>query len=95
MLFDSIKPGNFGVLFGIISIAVIAFFVFSMLKGENILSDSITEEVLVFDKVNERCIVDTKDTIMSSKTIDNCEFAIGKNVTITYQKGHPTAQITQ
>lgn len=82
-----------GVLFGIISVAVIAFFTFSMLKGENILGNSIMEEVSIFDKLNDKCIVDTNDNIMSSKMIDNCELAVGQNVTITYQKGHPTAQI--
>lgn len=82
-------------LFGIISVAAIAFFAFSLLKGENILEKAITEEVLIFDKLDGKCVVDTNDDIMTSKMIDNCEFAIGKNVTITYQKGHPTAQITR
>ncbi len=95
MLSDKIKPGNISVLFGIISVAVIAFFAFSLLKGENILKDAITEEVLIFDRLNGKCIVDTNDDIMTSKMIDNCESVIGKNVTITYQKGHPTAQIIQ
>ena len=93
MSFEGTKSRNLTVLFGIAAAAIVGFFAVSMFMGAPIIRDTITEEVSIMAKTGTDCIVDTKDSIMSSKTITGCDFPVGTNVKITYKSGLPTAQI--
>lgn len=93
MSFEGVKSRNLTVLFGIAAAAIIGFFAVSMFMGTPIVRDSITEESTILAKTGTDCIVDTNDSIMSSKTITNCELEVGTTVKITYKSGLPTARL--
>ena len=93
MSFEGIKSRNLTVLFGIAAAALVGFFTVSMFMGAPIIRDSITEEVTIMAKDGTNCIIDTNDSIMSSKTITGCDLPVGTNVKITYKSGLPTAEI--
>jgi hypothetical protein len=93
MSFDGIKSKNLTVLFGIVATSIVIFFAVSMFMGTPIVRDTITEEVSIIAKTDTDCIVDTKDLIMSSKTITDCDLSVGTKIMITYKSGLPTAQI--
>jgi len=82
-------------LFIIASIAIIAIFVASMYKDIAFIREPVTEDVIVTGKADSDCIVDTSDSIMSSKTIKNCELQAGEKITISYKKGLPTAVVAE
>jgi hypothetical protein len=83
------------VLFIIASVAIIAVFAASMFKDLTVLRQTITEENTVAGKLDSKCIIDTSDSTMSSKTINNCDLQIGEKATVTYKKGMPTAEIVR
>lgn len=93
MSFEGIKSRNLTILFGIVAAAIIGFFTVSMFWGAPIVRDSITEEVSITARVDNDCIVDTKDAIMSSKTITDCDLPVGAKTIITYKSGLPMAQL--
>ena len=93
MSFEGAKSRNLTVLFGIAAAAIIGFFAVSMFLGAPIVRDTITEEVSIMAKTGNDCIVETKDSIMSSKTITDCDLSVGAKVKITYKSGLPTAEI--
>lgn len=81
------------VLFIIASVAIIAVFAASMFKDIAVSRQTITEEVMISGRLDNKCIIDTSDSTMSSKTIENCDIRIGDKATVTYRKGMPTAEI--
>lgn len=83
------------VLFIIASVAIIAVFAASMFKDLTVLRQTVTEEKMISGKLDDKCVIDTSDSTMSSKTIENCDLQIGEKATVTYKKGMPTAVIVK
>lgn len=81
------------VLFVIVGVAVVAFFAASMFKDVPLMREKITEEVTVNGKIGNSCVIDTSDSVMSSKKIANCDLTVGTKVKVSYQKALPTAEI--
>lgn len=86
---------NLTVLFIIAGAAVVAFLAFSMFKDAPFVRERITEEVTIDGKINNSCVVETSDSVMSSKKIENCDLGVGTKVKVTYQKALPTAEIVK
>ncbi len=86
---------NIPVLFIVASAAIIAVFVASMFKDIAVLRETVTEEITVSGKLDDKCIIDTSDAIMSSKTIENCNLEMGAKATVIYKKGLPTAELVK
>jgi hypothetical protein len=93
MSFEGTKSRNLTVLFGIAAAAIVGFFAISMFMGAPIIRDTTTEETEVIASDNNVCVVETMDSIMSSKTISDCNLEVGAKVKITYKNGLPTATI--
>jgi len=87
MDFD-LSPKMMAVLFIILGVVV----VFLLMGGslQQLLSSSIQETVSVKIKQNNTCIVEASDGI--PRSINNCPFNVGDNVTITYKQGLPTIE---
>ena len=87
MDFD-LSPKMIAVLFIILGIVV----VFLLMGGslQQLLSSSIQENVPVKIKQNNICIVEASDGI--PRSIENCPFNVGDNVTITYKQGLPAIE---
>jgi len=87
MDFD-LSPKMMAVLFIILGVVV----VFLLMGGslQQLLSSSIQETVSVKIKQNNICIVEASDGI--PRSINNCPFNVGDNVTITYKQGLPTIE---
>lgn len=87
MDFD-LSPKMMAVLFIILGVVV----VFLLMGGslQQLLSSSIQETVSVKIKQNNTCIVEASDGI--PRSINNCPFDVGDNVTITYKQGLPTIE---
>ena len=84
---------NLGLLFGIAAVAVIAFFAVSMFKDAPLIREKITEEVTISGKIDNSCVVETSDPVMTSKKIGSCDIPVGTKAKITYQKSSSTAEI--
>lgn len=89
------KKRSLPVLFIIASVAIIAVFAASMFKDIMVLREAINEEAVVSGNLDGKCIVDTSDSIMSSKTVENCDLQVGAKPTVTYKKGMPTAELVR
>jgi hypothetical protein len=87
MDFD-LSPKMIAVLFIILGVVV----VFLLMGGslQQLLSSSIQENVPVKIKQNNICIVESSDGI--PRSIENCPFNVGDNVTITYKQGLPAIE---
>ena len=87
MDFD-LSPKMIAVLFIILGVAV----VFLLMGGslQQLLSSSIQENVPVKIKQNNTCVVEASDGI--PRSIENCPFDVGDNVTITYKQGLPAIE---
>jgi len=86
---------NLTVLFVIAGAAVVAFIAFSMFKDVPLVREQITEEVTISGKIDNSCVIETSDSVMSSKKIENCDLEVGTKAKITYQKALPTAEIVK
>ncbi|MEM2160865.1 MAG: hypothetical protein QXN55_07930 [Candidatus Nitrosotenuis sp.] len=86
---------NLTVLFGVAAIAIVAFFAVSMFKDTPLVREKITEEVAVSGKIDNSCVVETNDPVMSSKKIESCDLPVGTKIKIIYQKSLPTAEIVK
>lgn len=86
---------NLTVLFVIAGVAVVAFIAFSMFKDVPLVREQITEEVTISGKIGNSCVIETSDSVMSSKKIENCDLGVGTKAKITYQKALPTAEIVK
>jgi hypothetical protein len=86
---------NLTVLFIVAGIAVVAFIAFSMFKDAPLIREQITEEVTINAKIDNSCVVETNDSVMSSKKIENCDLVVGTKVTVLYQKALSTAEIVK
>lgn len=87
MDFD-LSPKIMAVLF--IALGVVVVFLLMGGSLQQLLSSSIQETVSVQIKQNKLCIVEASDGI--PRTIENCPFDVGDNVTITYKQGLPTIE---
>ena len=87
MDFD-LSPKIMAVLF--IALGVVVVFLLMGGSLQQLLSSSIQETVSVQIKQNNLCIVEASDGI--PRTIENCPFNVGDNVTITYKQGLPTIE---
>ncbi|HKR72904.1 MAG TPA: hypothetical protein VJR94_02205 [Candidatus Nitrosocosmicus sp.] len=87
MDFD-LSPKIMAVLF--IALGVVVVFLLMGGSLQQLLSSSIQETVSVQIKENNLCIVEASDGI--PRTIENCPFDVGDNVTITYKQGLPTIE---
>lgn len=87
MDFD-LSPKMIAVLFIILGVVV----VFLLMGGslQQLLSSSIQENVPVKIKQNSTCVVEASDGI--PRSIENCPFDVGDNVTITYKHGLPAIE---
>jgi hypothetical protein len=87
MDFD-LSPKMLAVLFIILGVVV----VFLLMGGslQQLLSSSIQENVPVKIKQNNTCIVEASDGI--PRSIENCPFDVGDNVSITYKQGLPAIE---
>ncbi|MEM0364327.1 MAG: hypothetical protein QW450_01645 [Candidatus Nitrosocaldus sp.] len=55
---------------------------------------TVTEEVMVTHALGDgSCIVDTTDTVLSAKTVKNCNLKEGTKVKVSYEKGSSEARI--
>lgn len=82
------SPKWLAVLFVIGGIVV----VFMLMGGSltQLFSSSIQESVLIQIKKGNTCIVEPLDGI--PRTIDNCPYEKGENITINYKKGFPALE---
>ena len=87
MDFD-LSPKIMAVLF--IALGVVVVFLLMGGSLQQLLSSSIQETVSVQIKQNNLCIVEASDGI--PRTIENCPFNVGDNVTIIYKQGLPTIE---
>ena len=87
MDFD-LSPKIMAVLF--IALGVVVVFLLMGGSLQQLLSSSIQETVSVQIKQNNLCVVEASDGI--PRTIENCPFEVGDNVTITYKQGLPTIE---
>ena len=87
MDFD-LSPKIIAVLFIILGVVV----VFLLMGGslQQLLSSSIQENVSVKIEQDNTCIVEGSDGI--PRSIENCPFDVGDNVTITYKQGLPAIE---
>jgi len=67
-------------------------FVFVLMGGSlrQLFSSSIEENVMVQISENGRCIVEGSDKI--PRTIENCQYNTGDNITINYKQGMPSLE---
>lgn len=86
---------NLTVLFIVAGVAVVAFIAFSMFKDAPLVREQIMEEVTITGKIDNSCVVETSDSVMSSKKIGNCDLEVGTKVKVTYQKALSTAEIVK
>jgi len=86
---------NLTVLFILGGLAVVAFVAISMFKDVPLIREEITEEVTINGKIDNSCVIETKDSIMSSKKIENCDLPVGAKAKVIYQKALPTAEIVE
>lgn len=55
---------------------------------------TITEDVVITHTLDDgSCIVDTTDTVLSAKTVRNCNLKEGTKITVSYEKGSAEARI--
>jgi hypothetical protein len=83
------------ILFGLIAVGggiMVAIFGFG-LGNPAMQRPTITEDVTIEYSSGGRCVVDTKDTVLSTKTITGCDLPVGTKVTVSYQRGLSEAQI--
>ncbi|WP_144730327.1 hypothetical protein [Candidatus Nitrosocosmicus arcticus] len=69
--------------------------VFMLMGGSltQLFSSSIQETVQVQIKQGNTCIVEASDGV--PRTIDNCSYQQGENITINYKQGFPTLESHQ
>ena len=67
-------------------------FVFVLMGGSlrQLFSSSIEENVMVQISENGKCIVEGSDKI--PRTIENCQYKTGDNITISYKQGMPSLE---
>jgi hypothetical protein len=82
------SPKMLGVLFIIAGVVV----VFMLMGGSltQLLSASIQEVVPVQIKQNDTCVVEASDGV--PRSINNCPYQLGENVTINYKQGIPAIE---
>lgn len=82
------SPKWLAVLFVIAGVVI----VFMLMGGSltQLFSSSIQESVLVQIKQGNTCVVEASDGI--PRTINNCPYQKGDNITISYKKGLPTLE---
>lgn len=82
------SPKMLAVLFIIAGVVV----VFMLMGGSltQLLSASIQEVVPVQIKQNDTCVVEASDGV--PRSINNCPYQLGENVTINYKQGIPAIE---
>lgn len=82
------SPKWLAVLFVIAGIVI----VFMLMGGSltQLFSSSIQESVLVQIKEGDTCVVEASDGI--PRSINNCPYQKGDNITVSYKKGLPTLE---
>ena len=93
MALEGTSTRSMMLLFGIIAAGAMIFMATAVFPATNLVRATVTEEATVVESSGGKCIVDTKDTMLSSKTISGCDLPLGSKVKVSYQKGLPTAQI--
>ncbi|GBC73243.1 hypothetical protein HRbin04_00640 [archaeon HR04] len=64
------------------------------LSPTGVVPTTITEEVVITHTLGDgSCIVDTTDTVLSAKTVKNCNLKEGTKITVSYEKGSSEARI--
>jgi hypothetical protein len=83
-----LSPKMLAILFIIAGIVV----VFMLMGGSltQLLSASIQETVRVQIKQGDTCVVEASDNV--PRSIDNCPYQLGDNVTINYKQGIPAIE---
>ncbi|VFJ13504.1 hypothetical protein [Candidatus Nitrosocosmicus franklandus] len=82
------SPKWLAVLFVIAGVVV----VFMLMGGSltQLFSSSTQESVLVQIKQGNTCVIEASDGI--PRTIDNCPYQLGDNITISYKQGLPSLE---
>ena len=93
MAFESASTRSLMILFGVIAAGAIIFMATAVFPATNLIRGTVTEEATVVESSGGKCIVDTKDTALSAKTISGCDMSVGSKVKVSYQKGLASAQI--
>ncbi|MFN4336365.1 MAG: hypothetical protein ACK4FV_02145 [Candidatus Nitrosocaldus sp.] len=64
------------------------------LSPTGVIPITVTEEVIVTHNLDDgSCIVDTTDTVLSAKTVKNCNVQAGTRIKVSYEKGSTEARI--
>jgi len=93
MSFEGVSTRSILILFGVIAAGAIIFMATAVFPATNLIRETVTEEVTIIESSGGKCIVDTKDTALSSKTVIGCDLAVGSKAKVSYQKGLSTAQL--
>lgn len=80
-----VSPKMLAIVFAVVGIV----FVFVLMGGSlrQLFSSSIEESAIVRISKDGKCIVEPSDKI--PRTIENCIYQTGDNITITYKQGMP------
>lgn len=93
MSFEGMSTRSMLILFGVIVAGVAIFMATAVFPATNLIRETITEETTIIESSGGKCVVDTKDMTLSSKTINGCDLSVGSKVKVSYQKGFSTAQL--
>ena len=93
MSFEGVSTRSMLILFGVIVAGVAIFMATAVFPATNLIRETVTEEATIVESSGGKCIVDTKDTTLSSKTVNECELPVGSKVQVSYQKGFATAKL--
>ena len=86
--FQNVSLGKLALIFIITGIVIILALLGSSVK--NLFSGSVTKHVTVILKKGNECVVEPSDGI--PRTISNCNFAVGDNLSVTYKPKQPALE---
>lgn len=93
MSFEGVSTRGMLVIFGVLAAGAAIFMATVVFPATNLMRETVIEETTVIESSGGKCIVDTKDMTLSSKTINGCDLPVGSKVKISYQKGFSTAEL--
>lgn len=93
MGFETASTRSLLIIFGVVAAGATIFIATAVFPATNLIRETITEEITILNSSGGRFVVETSDSTLSTKTIDNCDLPEGGNVTISYQQGLANARI--
>lgn len=84
-------------MMGLVGAGVIAMlFMIGAISLGGFMKKPVVEEARITHVIgNNQCIVDTKDTALSAKIVNNCNLPVGSKVIVRYEPGSREATIEQ